>query len=138
MKRYLGFLLAALWLSTGWASSDAYDFPIDNKFLATVVGTPPEYRADLPEEIPLKKRSIEIFEDREVPEALWYDKKLRYSEALQKGPAPLVFLIAGTGAAYNGGKNVNMARAFYQAGFPDMPVRMQRISTGSWNGSGTS
>jgi hypothetical protein len=117
MKRYLGFLLAALWLSTGWASSDAYDFPIDNKFLATVVGTPPEYRADLPEEIPLKKRSIEIFEDREVPEALWYDKKLRYSEALQKGPAPLVFLIAGTGAAYNGGKNVNMARAFYQAGF---------------------
>ncbi len=31
--------------------------------------------------------------------------------------APLIFLIAGTGAAHNGGKNYNMARAFYQAGF---------------------
>jgi predicted alpha/beta-fold hydrolase len=117
MKRYLGFLLAAVWLSTGWASADAYDYPIDNKFLATVVGTPPEYRAELPEKIPLKYRSITIFEDREVPEAVWFDKDLRYSQTLQKGPAPLVFLIAGTGASYNGAKNVNMARAFYQAGF---------------------
>jgi hypothetical protein len=117
MNRYLVLLLATIWLSTGWASADAYDFPIDNKFLATVIGTPPEYRAELPKKIPLKHRSITIFEDREVPEALWYDKKLRYSRALQKGPAPLVFLIAGTGAAYDGGKNVNMARAFYQAGF---------------------
>ena len=123
MNRYSGLLLAAIWALTGWASAYAYDYPIENKYLATVVGTPPEYRADLPKKIPLKNRSITIFEDREnsevpdVPEALWFDAELRYSEALQKGPAPLVFLIAGTGAAYNGGKNVNMARAFYQAGF---------------------
>ena len=116
MKKCLGFVLAAIWLSTtGWAS--AYDYPIDNKFLATVVGTPAEYRAELPDKIPLKRRSIAIFEDRVVPEAFWFDKELRYSQALQKGPAPLVFLIAGTGATYNGAKNVNMARAFYQAGF---------------------
>ena len=117
MNRCLGFLLAIMWLSTGWASADTYDFPIDNRFLATVVGTPPEYRAELPDKIPLKRRSIDIFEDREAPEAVWFDEKLRYSQALQEGPAPLVFLIAGTGASYNGAKNVNMARAFYQAGF---------------------
>ena len=117
MKKYLGFLLAVLWLLTGWASADAYDYPIDNKFLATVIGTPPEYRAKLPEKIPLKRRSIRIFEDREVPEAFWFDEKLRYFQVLQKKPAPLVFLIAGTGASYNGAKNTNMARAFYQAGF---------------------
>jgi hypothetical protein len=35
----------------------------------------------------------------------------------QKDPAPLVFIIAGTGAAYNSDKTQNMARAFYQAGF---------------------
>ena len=47
----------------------AYGFPIENRWKATVVGTPPGYRAELPEKIPLKKRRIEIF-DREVPEAL--------------------------------------------------------------------
>lgn len=117
MKKYLGFLLAALWLLTGWASADSYDYPIDNKFLATVIGTPPEYRAKLPEKIPLKRRSIHIFEEREIPEAFWFDEKLRYFQVLQNEPAPLVFLIAGTGASYNGAKNTNMARAFYQAGF---------------------
>jgi hypothetical protein len=97
-------------------SSESYDYPFDNTYLATVLGTPEEYRAELPEEIPLKKRKIQVF-DREVPEALWFDEELRYSYALQKGPAPLVFLIAGTGASYDGGKNTNMARAFYKAGF---------------------
>ena len=105
--------LAAALLSS---NALAYDFPIENRWKATVVGTPPGYRAELPEKIPLKKRRIEIF-DREVPEALWHDQELRYSYALQKDPAPLVFLIAGTGASYDGGKNTNMGKAFYDAGF---------------------
>ncbi len=117
MRRSLSLLfITTFWLSSGWASTESYDFPFDNPFVATVVGTPPEYRADLPEKIPMKRRSITIF-DREVPDAVWFDKDLRYFQALQKGPAPLVFLIAGTGASFNGGKNTNMARAFYQAGF---------------------
>ncbi len=57
-----------------------------------------------------------------MPDVFFFDKKLRYSRALQRGPAPLVFLIAGTGAAYNGAKNVNMARAFYQAGFHTVSI----------------
>jgi hypothetical protein len=117
MKKGLIFLLAVVWVSTSWAATEPYGFPIDNKWLATVVGTPAEYRADVPKDIPLKKRRITIFEDREVPDRLWFDRELRYFQVLQKGPAPLVFLIAGTGASYDGGKNTNMARAFYQAGF---------------------
>lgn len=117
MKRCLSFLLAAIWLSIGWASTDSYDYSIKNRYLATVIGTPSAQRAELPKKIPLKRRSITIFKDRKVPDVFWFDKKLRYSQALQKDPAPLVFLIAGTGADYNGAKNVNMARAFYQAGF---------------------
>lgn len=117
MKKGLSFLLAVVWVSTSWAATEPYGFPIDNKWLATVVGTPEAYRADVPEDIPIKNRRITIFEDREVPDPLWFDRELRYFQVLQKGPAPLVFLIAGTGASYNGGKNTNMARAFYQAGF---------------------
>ena len=118
MKRILCFLLAAFWLVTGWAATgESYGYPFDNKYVATVVGTPPQYMADLPKKIPVKKRSLTVFEDRKAPDYLWYEAELRYSYVLQKGPAPLVFLIAGTGASYDSAKNQNMARAFYQAGF---------------------
>jgi len=118
MRRIPSFLLIALWLVTGVVAADEpYGYPFDNKYIATVVGTPPEYMADLPKTIPVKNRSITIFPDRKVPDYLWYESEMRYSYVPQKGPAPLVFLIAGTGSPYNSAKNRNMARAFYQAGF---------------------
>jgi hypothetical protein len=40
-----------------------------------------------------------------------------YSTALQDGPAPLVFVIAGTGARFNSPKMINMQRMLYQAGY---------------------
>lgn len=117
MRMTLTALLMTFWSFHAWASTETYDYPFDDTFVATVVGTPAEYRADLPKKIPVKKRRIRIFPEREAPEYLWYEEELRYSHALQKKPAPLVFLIAGTGASYDGSKNTNMARAFYQAGF---------------------
>ncbi len=111
-------LLAALWFATtAWAASESYGFPFDDAFVATVVGTPEEYRAELPEDIPLRRGRLTVFEDRVVPDYLWYEEDLRYSYALQRRAAPLVFLIAGTGASHTGAKNQMMARAFYQAGF---------------------
>ncbi len=58
--------------------AEAYTYPIDDPFMATVAGTPP---------------------------------------ALQRGEAPLIFCIAGTGAFHNSGKNTLLMRAFYEAGF---------------------
>ena len=118
MIRILSLLLAASWFATSaWAVSETYGYPFDDAFVATVVGTPEAYRAELPEKIPMKMASLTVFEDRVVPDYLWYEEDLRYSYALQKKAAPLVFLIAGTGGSHTGGKNKNMARAFYQAGF---------------------
>jgi hypothetical protein len=94
-----------------------YGYPISDRFVATVVGTPAEYEADLPKKIPFKQRRITIFPERETPDVFFYGEELLYSVALQKDESPLIFLIAGTGASHNGGKNRNMARAFYQAGF---------------------
>ncbi len=117
MRRSLSLLLVTcFWLSTGWASTESYGYPIDNTYIATVVGTPEKLRAEVPHKIPAKTRSISIF-DREVPERLWFDRELMYSQVLQEGPAPLVFLIAGTGSAYSSAKNEYMMKAFYQAGF---------------------
>jgi hypothetical protein len=109
----LGLLMATLC----WGATEDYGYPIKDKYVATVVGTPSEYHADLPDKIPFHTRRVTIFPDREVPDAFFYDEKLLYSEALQKKAAPLIFLIAGTGASHNGGKNKQMALAFYQAGF---------------------
>ena len=109
----LGLLLATL----SWGATEEYGYPIKDKYVATVVGTPSEYFADLPAKIPFHTRRVSIFPDREVPDAFFYDRQLLYSVALQKKSAPLIFLIAGTGASHNGRTNKQMARAFYQAGF---------------------
>jgi hypothetical protein len=105
--------------SVGHAKStvEDYGFPLTDRFVATVVGTPEEYRADLPKAIPFKKQWLTVFPDRQMPELLFYGKDMIYSVALQKRDAPLIFLIAGTGAGHNSAKNVSMAKAFYKAGF---------------------
>ncbi len=113
-------VIAALCLALVAAYTSAledYDYPIHDRFVATVIGTPADYAADLPERIPFRKQWLEVFPERVPPDALWYGRQLIYSVALQRDRAPLIFLIAGTGASHNGAKNYNMARAFYQAGF---------------------
>ncbi len=99
------------------ANVENYGYPITDRFEATVVGTPTAFEAELPKSIPFKERRITIFPDRVTPDVFFYGSELLYSVALQNHDAPLIFLIAGTGAAHNGSKNRNMARAFYQAGF---------------------
>ena len=110
-----GLLLASFAFATATVTN--YEYPLTDRFVATVVGTPEGFEADLPKVIPFKKRRLTVFPDRQLPDLIWYGKEMIYSVALQKKDAPLIFLIAGTGASHNGAKNVNMARAFYQAGF---------------------
>jgi hypothetical protein len=110
-------LLFAAFSTAAVISADNYAYPITDRFAATVVGTPEEYAAPLPKNIPFEGRRITIFPDRVTPDVVFYGHELLYSVALQKHKAPLIFLIAGTGASHNGSKNYNMARAFYQAGF---------------------
>ncbi len=134
-KMRLLSLLLAISIFPLNAAADSYDYPFDDPFVATVVGTPVKFRADLPEEIPTRTDSIKIFEDRKTPDFLWYDDELRYSYALQPEPAPLVFMIAGTGSPYDSTANMDMARAFYQAGFHvvalSSPTYMNHIVAGS-------
>ncbi len=115
IKRMLGSGLCLLILSAGLAN--AYDYPFSDPYAATVVGTPDEFVAELPKEVPLKLDSIEIFPQREVPDNLWNLMELRYSYLRQKGPAPLIFLVAGTGASFQSAKMQMMQKAFYQAGY---------------------
>jgi len=93
-----------------------YGYPIKNPFMATVVGTPEPLRAPLPDKAKLTIKSLPVRQEG-LPPAMWYSHRLQYSYRLQKGSAPLIFLIAGTGGFHDTGKNLPLLKAFYQAGF---------------------
>lgn len=110
-------LVACLvWL--GCVQASAYDYPFADPYAATVINTPAEFTdAMVVGKIPVKTDTIRMFPDREVPDILWNLDELRYSYVRQKGPAPLIFLVAGTGASFQSGKMQLMQRAFYHAGY---------------------
>ena len=103
----------------GWtASASAYDYPIKNPYEATVLGTPPadKYQWDAPRKVRKKVLTVNLDKDlSDITLADAYglaDMKLLFAK--QKGPAPLIFVIAGTGAAYNSPKVTFLLDTFYQ------------------------
>ena len=101
----------------GTSQAEVYEYPFTNPYIATIVGTPEEYRADIFQNITIRTGTLEKEVGPEIPEIFWYQQGLDYSFSLQEGRAPLVFVIAGTGADHKSEKNVILLRAFYQAGF---------------------
>lgn len=110
-----------LWLILGCAPITAFadDLPITNPYLATISGTPEALRADVPatrihtrrlaERVPGARRA-------DVPQCLPYPERLEYSVLTQTGPAPLTFVIAGTGGHHNAGNVQLLMRALHAAG----------------------
>jgi hypothetical protein len=94
----------------------AYDYPVTDPFQATVVGVPvPQLKAQLPK-VKFRTGYLEKTVEREIPDALWYNWRIPYMFAMQRKSAPLVFVIAGTGAAHNSANNLFLMRALYAAG----------------------
>jgi hypothetical protein len=119
-------LLALVVLSHAWA----YEYPFKDPYTATVMGTLPRDQyplasvrsADIGDLIPLRNlgaiRDREfLIHDRPVPTIFWYDDTLQYSVAQQRGPAPLLFIIAGTGSSYESANCRFLQKIFFRAGF---------------------
>ena len=119
MKLIARFLLLSLLFCGGpaLAATSSYDFPFTDPTLATILGTPDNQRVALIEDIPVKLLDLTIFPERKVPDIFWYNEKLRCALAYQKGKAPLIFVIAGTGAGFNSDKMLVLQSTFYRAGF---------------------
>ena len=115
LNRLLGVCACLLMLSGSLAY--AYDYPFADRYVATVIGTPAEFAEVMPKDVPVKIDTIKMFPDRKVPDVLWNFEEMRYSYIQQKGAAPLIFMIAGTGASFNSPKMRDMQKAFYQAGY---------------------
>jgi predicted alpha/beta-fold hydrolase len=117
MGRLAIWLFALALTSLRWAEAEPYGYPIENPLLATIIGTPSEHEAPLPEPIKRIELALKVFPKRSIPEIFWYTEHLKYSLAYQEKKAPLIFVIAGIGGNYNSAKMEFLQRAFYQAGF---------------------
>ena len=117
----LGGLLfcAPLWAADIDAAS--YGYPLTNPLEATIATTPPELRPELPddEDIDQADYSLKLRPEREfqLPDNFWPVRTLGYRLAKQDHAAPLVFIIAGTGAHYSSTLAEYLKKLFYGAGF---------------------
>lgn len=110
-----------------------YGYPLENPFEATIATTPPELRPQLPtdDDIDQSDYSLKLRPEREfeLPSNFWPVKTLRYRLARQDKPAPLIFIIAGTGAHYSNSTMEFLKKLFYGAGFHVV----QLSSPSSWD-----
>lgn len=99
----------------------AYEYPLSNPFAATIAGTPSALRPQLPEDADIKQRdySLRLRPEREynLPSNFWPVKTFHYRLAKQAEPAPLIFIIGGTGAHYSSSTMEYLKKLFYGAGF---------------------
>lgn len=116
MKRMLLLIVIAYFVLSGIACAAPYGYEFDDPFVATVVGTSGEDMYTPKESVRPWTHTLRM-DDRVVPDLFWHSETLRYSAALQSEKAPLVFLIAGTGAGYNSQKNAFLQQVFYDAGY---------------------
>ena len=98
-----------------------YGFPVTNPFEATIASTPPAKQPVLPADDAIDQGdyALDLMPGRaeQLPDAFWAVKQLKYRLAVQKGPAPLIFIIAGTGAKYDDSKPEFLKKLFYGAGY---------------------
>ena len=135
MKRFSWLVFVIFLMGGAWSPAGAYDYPFKDPYVATVIGTPSEFQPKLPEKIDYEMLSFKVFPERVVPDVFWYQREFRYSLTYQKGEAPLIFVIAGTGSSFYSSNMIFFQRIFYQAGYHviclSSPTSMNFITTAS-------
>src|SRR5690606_9961275 len=115
------FLVPCLAAEARDISVEEYGYPLANPCEASIAATPVELRAEVPgdDDIDQADYSLRLRPEREftLPDNFWPVKRLSYRLARQPGPAPLMFIISGTGASYTAGKTESLKRLFYGAGY---------------------
>jgi hypothetical protein len=105
-RRRLPWLFAALCslLAAAALADDlaGYVYPISDPFEATVTGTPVELKHKFRHKKPMRLDDFEldVFPERELPQLFQSVRKLAFTLAYQEAPAPLLFVIAGTGGSH--------------------------------------
>ena len=123
MKKLLNRILLFLILSL---TAFSYNFPIDDPYSATIIGSATMMTPGVSENIPLKVYEIQIKDKKEIPDVFWYASKFKFSFSKQKNKkAPLIFVLAGTGSDYSAIRVKFMQRIFHDAGYHTIAISSQ-------------
>ena len=123
MKKLLSKVVLFLILSL---TAFSYNFPIDDPYSATIIGSATMMTPGVSENIPLKVYEIQIKDKKEIPDVFWYASKFKFSFSKQKNKkAPLIFVLAGTGSDYNATRVKFMQRIFHDAGYHTIAISSQ-------------
>lgn len=123
MKKLLNKIVLFLILSL---TAFSYNFPIDNPYSATIIGSATMMTPGVSENIPLKVYEIQIKDKKDIPDAFWYASKFKFSFSKQKNKkAPLIFVLAGTGSDYSTTRVKFMQRIFHDAGYHTIAISSQ-------------
>lgn len=105
----------------GLVAAKDYGYPLANPFMATIAGTPGAMMPPLPRDSRIRQKdfSFNLRPEREhgLPANFWAVKRFKYRLARQRHEAPLIFIIAGTGARYDASSMEYLKKLFYGAGF---------------------
>jgi hypothetical protein len=122
--RLLALISCLTLISTASAAdidASSYGYPISNPFEATLATAPPALRPELPADADINQSDYQIKlrpeREFELPENFWPVTEMRYRMAEQPGEAPLIFIIAGTGAHYASSTPEYLKKLFYGAGY---------------------
>ena len=123
MKKLISRVVLFLILSL---TAFSYNFPIDNPYSATIIGSASMMTEGVSENIPLKVYGIQIKDKKDIPDVFWYASKFKFSFSKQKNKkAPLIFVLAGTGSDYSTTRVKFMQRIFHDAGYHTIAISSQ-------------
>ena len=123
MKKLLSKIVLFLILSL---TAFSYNFPIDDPYSATIIGSASMMTEGVSENIPLKVYGIQIKDKKDIPDVFWYASKFKFSFSKQKNKkAPLIFVLAGTGSDYSTTRVKFMQRIFHDAGYHTIAISSQ-------------
>jgi len=123
LKKLLNKIVLFLILSL---TAFSYNFPIDDPYSATIIGSATMMTPGVSENIPLKVYEIQIKDKKEIPDVFWYASKFKFSFSKQKNKkAPLIFVLAGTGSDYSAIRVKFMQRIFHDAGYHTIAISSQ-------------
>ena len=114
-----------------------YSYPYKDPNVATIVGSSTMMTSGVTDigKINVKEYSINIDENVKIPESLWYQDGYKFSLISQNKKSPLIFIIAGTGAAHDSKRMEFFQRIFYDAGYSvisiSSPIQMNFIINAS-------